>query len=184
MTSKSKKVVLGVVVCLIALIGILGATGPKHTHAESSIVINHPIGQVFAYIQMLKNGEQWSPWAKMDPNMKMDYHGQDGAAGNSVSWDGNFSVGSGTQTMTAIDPNKRIDYRLDFTRPMKGTATAYFTTEKTPDNQTKVTWGMDSENVTFMSRFMARAMNCQNMMEKVFAEGLGNMKAILEKPAQ
>jgi len=182
MTAKSKKTVLGVIVALVALIAILGTTGPKHTHAESSIVINRPVSQVFSYLLPLKNGEQWSPWSKMDPTMKIDYQGADGAIGSSLNWVGNSKVGEGTQTLTAVQPDKRLEYRLEFRKPMAGVATAYFTTDAGEQpNTTKVTWGLDADNTNFVQRLMARVMNCEGMMEKIFAGGLVDLKTALEK---
>ncbi|HEY8963308.1 MAG TPA: SRPBCC family protein [Alphaproteobacteria bacterium] len=184
MTAKSKKIVLGIAAvfaALIVLVVILGATAPKDMHVEQSIVINKPIGQVFAYLRDLKNGEQWGPWYKMDPNMTLEYHGQDGAVGSWVSWSGNHDVGVGEQEIKAIDPNKRIDYELRFKKPMEGVSTSYFTTSADgPTSPTTVVWGMDSNDMPFMARAVSRIINCKAMMEKTFAEGLTDLKAKLE----
>ena len=65
-------------------------------HVEKSIVINQPKEDVFAYLVLLKNQDNFSIWAQMDPNMVKSYRGTDGQVGFVSRWESeNPDVGVG-----------------------------------------------------------------------------------------
>jgi len=179
MKTETRKKLFGLLGALVLIFAVLSITAPTQMHAEQSIVINRPVGYVFNYLRSLRAGEQWSPWFKMDPDMKVEYRGPDRSVGGIVAWDGNKNVGSGEQEIKAIERNKRIDYELRFKKPMEGISTAYLATEAV-EGGTKVTWGMDSP-MPFPFNVFGFLMNCKGMIEKVYAEGLANLKTTLEK---
>jgi len=169
-------------IALAALVGlflIVGLITPKEFHMERSIVINKPVGEVFAYLQPLKNQEQWSPWAKKDPNMKKSYQGEDGVVGFISSWDGNKEVGAGSQEIMKIIPGDRIEYELRFKKPMEATDSAYITTHAINPTQTRVSWGMDG-HTPFPGNVICLVMNMKSKLAKDFDEGLVSLKGILE----
>ena len=46
---------------------------------EREVIINKPKNDVFNYVRYLKNHANFSKWATMDPQMKKEYKGIDGA---------------------------------------------------------------------------------------------------------
>ena len=116
---------------------------------EKTVAINRNTNEVFNYLKQTKNHDNFSECNMKDPNMKKEYAGTDGTKGFIYSWDSkDKSVGAGSQEITNITEQGRIDYRLKFTRPMKNTATSAFILEKTRENNTAVTCPFQS-----MSKF-------------------------------
>jgi len=173
---KILKRILIVLVALIALVLIIALFVDKDYHAETQVTINKPKQQVFDYIKYLRNQDNFSVWARMDPNMKKEYRGTDGTVGFVSAWDGD-EVGAGEQEITGIREGDRVDYELRFKRPFESTAAAYMATEASGD-QTVVKWGLNGSspypfNVTNL--FMT------GMLEKDLKMGLDTLKSVLEK---
>src|SRR5579859_6234027 len=119
-------IILLVIVGIIVLFLLVAAVTGKEMVIERSIVINKPLPQVFDYIKYIKNHDNFSIWAMMDPGMKREYRGTDGMEGFVFSWDSskNKNVGAGEQEIKKIVPNQRIEFDLRFSRPMKNLAKA------------------------------------------------------------
>jgi uncharacterized protein YndB with AHSA1/START domain len=162
----------------VAVILAIAAIMPKDFKIEKEITVNKPVAQVFSYLKMSKNFEQWSPWAKKDPNMKKEFKGQDGTVGFVSSWSGNREVGAGEQEITQITENEKITYELRFTKPMKATNHAYLITESVGENETKVVWGMTGRT-PFPFNLICFFMH--GKVESEFAMGLKDLKMNLEK---
>ena len=94
---------------------------PDDYRLTRQTVIAAPAAAVFAQVNDLKNWDDWSPWAKLDPNAKVTFSGPQSGPGATFKWDGNDKVGAGTMTITESKPNQRIATRTDFTRPFAGT---------------------------------------------------------------
>lgn len=134
---------------------------------------------VFAHVGDLQGWDAWSPWAEMDPDMDKTYAGDQGAVGSSYHWSGNRKVGEGRMTISAVEPNERIEIDLHFLRPFKSENVTEFTL--TPDGDgTSVTWRMTGPN-TFMTKvmgFFGRSMD--KMVGPDFEKGLGKLKGLAE----
>ncbi len=173
-----KKILLFLLVIIVLLL-IVGLFVPKVMKSEKEIVINKPKQQIFDYIKSLKNQNNFSKWAKMDPEMKQSMRGTDGAVGSVNSWEGNSKVGKGEQEVTKIDDGKRVDFELRFEKPMKSTSTAYITTETITDSTTKVKWGYEGK-----IPYPFNVMNTFGTMTKLigddFSTGLANLKQQME----
>lgn len=165
---------------LIAIVCILGLVAPKDFLVEREITINKPNMVVFEYLKSLKNQNQWSVWAKMDPNMKSSYRGTDGTVGFVSAWEGNSDVGKGEQEIKAITEGARIEMELRFMEPFEATNSAYMTTTATGENQTAVKWGLSGKS-PFPMNIMFLFMNMDKSLGKDFEEGLANLKVELEK---
>jgi len=150
-------------------------------HVEKSIVINQPKEDVFAYLVLLKNQDNFSIWAQMDPNMVKSYRGTDGQVGFVSRWESeNPDVGVGEQEIMKIDPGKRIDFQLRFYKPFEATEPAYMTTTATDAKSTTVSWGFSGHmdyptNITFLF------MDFEKIIGDDLQTGLNNLKVILEK---
>ena len=175
-----KKILIGLV-ALIAIILIAAIFIKKEFGTTRSVVVNKPLKEVFEYLKLLKNQNEYSKWASMDPNMKKIYTGTDGTVGFISAWKSQQKeVGSGEQEITAILEGKRIDYDLRFKEPFESNAKTYFTTEALNENQTKVTWGF-SGAMSYPFNFLLIFMNMEEMIGADFQTGLNNMKGIIEK---
>ena len=112
------KKILIFILALVGLFLLAGLVIDKEYTISHSITINKPQQEVFNYVKLFKNQENYSVWVMADPNIKLKYEGEDGTVGAKVSWDGNDDVGAGSQTITNIT-NDRINVDLHFIRPMK-----------------------------------------------------------------
>src|SRR5690348_8976388 len=89
-----KKIILFIVV-LIAAVLIYAATRPNSFRIERSADIKASPDKVFALINDFHRWGAWSPWEKLDPNMKRTFGGPAAGQGSTYAWQGNSKVGSG-----------------------------------------------------------------------------------------
>ena len=165
---------------IILLLLILALIAPKTYDVSRSVVVEKPRKEVFEYLRFLKNMDDWSPWAKKDPNMKKEFKGTDGEVGAISSWVGNKEVGEGEQEITKIIDGERVEGKLRFFKPWKSEADCYFITEDSGARATKVTWGFKGDNKFPMS-IMMLFMSMDKMVGKDFEEGLATLKEIMDK---
>lgn len=161
------------------MIVILALIAPKTYNVSRSVEITRKKDEVFEYLKSLKKMDEWSPWAKKDPNMEKRFSGTDGEVGAVSYWKGNKDVGEGEQEIVRIIDGERIDSELRFLKPWKSTSDCYC---QVADNngKTLVTWGFSGKNKFPMS-IMMLFMSMDKMVGKDFEMGLSNLKEILEK---
>lgn len=170
-----------IVVTLIAIPLVIAAFTEKTYDVEREVVINQPKESVFNYIKYLKNQNDYSKWAKMDPNMTKTYRGTDGEVGFVSAWDSkNEEVGTGEQEIIAIKAGERIDFELRFLKPFESTAPAYMITESLSDNETKVKWGF-SGRMNYPMNLMLLIMDFEQIIGDDLQTGLDNLKNIQEQ---
>ena len=174
-------IIVFIIIGIVILALIVALVAKKEYSVEREITINKPKPDVFKYIRLLKNQDNFSVWAKIDPAMKKESKGIDGTVGFVSTWDSeNKNVGKGEQEIMEINNDHRIDYELRFMKPFKSTSEAYFVTELVSDNQTKVTWGFKGK-MNYPMNLMLLFLNMEKMIGKDFESGLKNLKIILEK---
>lgn len=169
-------IILGIIVFLL----LLGLIVSKDMKASREVIINKPVSEVFDYIKYLKNQDNFSKWASMDPNMKKSYTGTDGTVGFVSAWEGNKKVGQGEQEIKAIKEGSQVDYELRFIKPFRSFAKSTMTTTANDAKSTKVTWGFESK-MNYPMNLMKVFMNMEKMIGNDFSTGLNKLKAILEK---
>ncbi|HMO60453.1 MAG TPA: SRPBCC family protein [Ferruginibacter sp.] len=166
---------------LVLLALVVALFVPKAMKAEREIVIAKPKEQVFDYIKYLKNQDNYSKWALMDPDMKKEYRGTDGTVGFVSAWESEKDdVGKGEQEIKAIEEGKRIDFELRFVKPFESTAQAYMLTDAVDSSHTKVSWGF-SGNMAWPINIFRLFMDPEKAIGDDFAAGLSKLKAILEQ---
>lgn len=170
---------LYVILGIISLLLIAGLLISKDIKATREIVINKPAGEVFNYIKLLKNQQNYSKWATLDLNMKNEFRGTDGTPGFVNSWVGNKKVGKGEQEILAVSDGW-LDTELRFEKPFKSIAKAKMTTEAISNTTTKVSWGFESK-MNYPMNTMKLFMNMEKAVGNDFAIGLQNLKTVLEK---
>lgn len=166
---------------LIAFILVIALFTQKNYALKREITINRSKEIVFDYVKLLKNQDNFSVWAQMDPNMKKEFRGTDGTVGFVSSWDSeNENVGKGEQEIKKIVDGERIDFELRFYEPFEATDNAYITAESLNDSITKVVWGFDG-SFAYPMNLMLLFMDMNEMVGKDLREGLDNLKVVLEK---
>ncbi|SDX49129.1 Polyketide cyclase / dehydrase and lipid transport [Lutibacter oricola] len=171
-------IALYVLLILVLLIVILAIIAPKSYDVSRSISINKPLPEVFQYLRLIKNQDNWSPWAEKDPNMKKTFTGTDGEIGFVSAWVGNKDVGEGEQELIGIVENEVVKSQLRFFKPWKSQSDAYLKVEEDGD-RTKVIWGFSGNN-KFPISIMMLFMNMDKAVGKDFEFGLNKLKTILE----
>lgn len=166
---------------LIFILLIIALFVRKEYSLVREINISKPVNEVFDYLKFLKNQDNFSKWALMDPNMKKEYKGVDASVGFISAWDSkNKNVGKGEQEIKNLSEGKRIDYEIRFIKPFSGVAQSYLTIENISGNETRINWGFASK-MKYPMNLMLLFMNMDKMLGNDLETGLKNLKNILEK---
>ncbi|MCB9014599.1 MAG: SRPBCC family protein [Lentimicrobiaceae bacterium] len=173
--------ILFVLGSLIALVLIVALFVKSEYAVERQTVIDKPAADVFNYVKYLKNQDNYSVWASMDPQMKKDYRGTDATVGFVSAWDSeNKDVGKGEQEITKITEGQRIDFVIRFIEPFESTDYAYMTTQSENDSTTRVTWAFNGK-MKYPMNMMLLFMDMEGMLGGDLEKGLANLKGIMEK---
>lgn len=178
---KKIKIIVIVIVVIVAIPLIAALFIDGKYAVEREVTINQPKDMVFDYVKMLKNQDNFSVWAKMDPDMKKTFTGTDGTVGFISAWDSeNKDVGKGEQEIIGIKEGERIDFELRFLEPFEATDNAYMTTEELDSSMVKVKWGFNGE-MAYPMNIMLLFMDMEEMLAGDLQTGLDNLKVELEK---
>jgi effector-binding domain-containing protein len=171
---KKTLVFLGILVVILIVVGFLL---PRQVHVERSTTIAAPRATVFTIVNGFRMFSKWSPWAELDPNMKVTIEGPEWGVGAKQSWSGDpKKVGSGSEVITDSVPYESLTCALDFGE--QGKAISRFTFATEGDN-TKVVWGMDADmGKGPVGRYFGLMMD--SMVGKDFAKGLAGLKTLAE----
>ncbi len=132
-------------------------------------------------LKYLKNQDNFSVWAKIDPEMHQEFRGTDGTIGFVSAWDSQVKeAGSGEQEITGITEGERIDYVIRFFKPMKSTDNAFMSFKSENDSVTKITWCFYGK-MKYPGNLMLLFMDMDAMLGKDLSGGLENLKSLLEK---
>jgi hypothetical protein len=175
-------VILLVIAAVIVLLVAVVATRPSDFRVTRSTAISAPPAVVFAQVNDFRNWDGWSPWARMDPEMKATYAGPAAGTRAVYSWVGNNKVGEGRMTIMESHPSDLVRIKLEFIKPFAATNTAEFTFQP-QGNQTTVTWNMTGKK-NFMTKAMGLVMNMDKMIGGQFDQGLAQMKSVAETAAK
>ncbi len=173
---KKLKVAGVALVALVVLFLGIGLVLPSEVVVTRDIVISAKPEVIFPHLNGPKPLLAWSPWAKRDPNATWTFEGPESGVGAKYSWSGNDDVGTGSQTITAVVQNKRVETSLDFGE--SGPATAWFELEPQGEN-TRVIWGLRSELGRPLGGWIGLMMD--GFVGKDYEEGLANLKQLVER---
>jgi Polyketide cyclase / dehydrase and lipid transport len=171
-----RRIALGLAILVVVLAAVI-AMQPSAFVVERSAAIGAPADVVYGHIQNLRAWEAWSPWAKMDPQMKSSYEGPEAGVGASTSWDGP-KAGKGRMTITAAMPDQEVDIKLEFLAPMQATNRASFRLVPS-GTDTEVTWRMEGSN-GFVGKAFGLFMDVDQMVGRDFEKGLASLKTVAE----
>ncbi|WP_166923867.1 SRPBCC family protein [Flavobacterium poyangense] len=175
------KRILAAVLLVLSIVLITAYFMPKSYAIEREIIIHKPVDSVFNYVRYLKNQNEFSVWANIDPKMKLSYKGTDGSVGAISAWESTVKeVGVGEQEITKITEGKRLDFALRFKEPMNDTAVGFMSTESLAADQTKVKWGINGV-IPYPMNIMLPFMKMDQMIGNDLQKGLDNLKAKMEE---
>ena len=175
-----KKILMVVAVIVVAVLGF-AATRPDTFEVTRSAQINAPAELVYAQVTDFRAWAAWSPWEKMDPNMKRTFEGPNLGVGAKYAWKGAGGVGTGSMHITEAKPFEHIGLDLVFTEPFPANnRTDFDFVEK--DGVTTMTWKMSGKQ-GFGAKLMGVFMSMDRMVGGDFEKGLASMKANTEKVA-
>jgi carbon monoxide dehydrogenase subunit G len=173
-----KKILPAVAVLIVGLLGY-AATRPGTMRVERQTTIQAPPDRIFTLINDFHNWTAWSPWEKMDPDMKRTYPGMQSGKGAAYEWTGNSDVGSGRMEITDVAPPSRITIDVEFNEPFAAHNVSEFTLVP-QGNATTVTWAMSGQNA-YMAKLMGIFVDMDDMIGRDFETGLANLKTVAEK---
>lgn len=125
---------------------------------------------VYARIADFHRWTEWSPWEGMDPDLARTYTGPDSGVGATYAWSGNRKAGAGEMSITAAEPQRRIELNLNFIKPFRSNNTTVFDLEDR-DGQTHVTWTMTGPK-SLMAKVMGIFVSMDKLIGKDFERGL------------
>jgi len=175
---KALKIIGAILLTIIVIMGILGAIAPKSFQVERSIEIEAPADKIFKYLNLWEYYEKWSPWQELDPDMKIEITGTDGAEGSVYSWEGTEKVGKGKMTKTKVEANQLVEYNLHFMTPFESHNEGYMSMQPS-GNGYKVSWGMKGKS-PFPFNIMGLFYNMDKLIGKDFEKGLNKLKSTVE----
>jgi len=163
----------------LVLVGVgVIATRPAEFVIQRSATFAARPEVAFALVNDFHAWDAWSPYAKLDPAMKVTYEGAPAGVGATYGWSGDNKIGAGRMTIVESKPSEKIAIDLEFARPMAARNLATFTF--VPDGAgTRVTWAMSGRN-GFMGKAFGMVVNMDQLVGTQFEEGLASMKALAE----
>ncbi len=168
-----------IVAVLIAGFLAFASTRPNKFSLIRSMDIKASPETIFAHLNDFKNWGAWSPWDKMDPDLKRNFSGSESGKGAHYSWIGNKKVGEGNMEITRSIPSSNVELNLNFLKPFKASNVTEFKITRNGD-MTNVSWEMRGP-LNLMMKVMHMFMNMDGMVGKDFEKGLTNLKSIVER---
>jgi hypothetical protein len=178
------KILLGALLAIVAAVLVFVAVvamQPADFRITRSATIAAPPAVVFDQVNHLRKWEAWSPWAKLDPNVKNTFEGPPSGEGAKFHWSGNDDVGEGVMTVTESRAPEFLQLNLQFVRPFEDAATVQFDFKPAGEG-TEVIWTMLGQN-NFMAKAMCLFMDMDAMIGGDFERGLADMKKLAEAAA-
>ena len=166
------------VVGLIAAVLGFAATRPGEFRLRRTHRINAAPGKIFPHINDFRRWEVWSPWEKLDPELKRTHSGAASGKGAVYEWEGNSKAGKGRMEIVESSAPGKLIIKIDFLKPFEAHNTVEFMLEPKA-NATDVTWSMFGPN-PYMMKVMGVFVDMDKMIGKDFEKGLASLKTVAE----
>jgi len=172
-----KKIGIAVGAALVVLV-IAISLQPGEFKIQRSRKVMAPPGVVYLFVQDFHRWSVWSPWEKLDPNLKREYSGAKSGTGAVYDWVGNNQAGQGRMTIEKATNSREVQIKLEFIKPFAATNQTVFLFEKNGE-ATVVTWTMTGKN-SFMGKAFSLLMDMDELVGKDFEKGLEGLKRAAE----
>jgi uncharacterized protein YndB with AHSA1/START domain len=165
-------------VALIAGVAYYASTKPDSCRFSRSIHIEAPPEKIFPLIDDPRAMNEWNPFVKADPGVKLSYSGPAKGVGAINDFDGNNKVGAGrAEIVESVCPSKVvIALRMD--RPMKCQNRVEFTIVPNRSGS-DITWAM-SGHQPFIGKLFSLFVDTEKMVGGAFESGLVDLKSRAE----
>lgn len=172
------KILIGIVAVLVVFLGYVSTREGQFNYSRSG-VINAPAEKIFPYLSDFSKGGEWSPYEKIDPNMKKTITGAPAQVGHAMDFEGNSDAGSGRLEMLRVVPNELVEIKLIMTKPVH--AENIVTYKLTPEagGGTRFTWSMSGDG-GFLTKLISVFIDCEKMIAGQFEVGINNLKTLIE----
>ncbi|CAN5555144.1 hypothetical protein BH10PSE7_BH10PSE7_37370 [soil metagenome] len=176
-----KRFVIRIVWALVALtVVFMGGAYvlPDEAVVERHIDIAAPIGTVWPLVSDLRNFNRFSPWADLNSETHYSFEGPATGTGQKMTWSSaNAEVGAGSQTITAMTDQKRVETELDF----GGMGKASVAFDLAPaDTGTHVIWRFSSPLNNPLERWLGLLYD--RWIGADYERGLTRLKTVAETP--
>lgn len=169
-----QKVLYGVG-AFVALILLGGFLLPSHSRFVVTADIDAPRATVFALVNSMRRQDLWAPVAVTDPNAKVVFSGHERGLGSTITWDG-IIVGSGTQSITASQPNEFVETTIN--AGDAGESRTWFELED-GIGFTRVRWGFEHDyGLNVIGRYFGIMVS--GIIRKEFEASVENLRDLAE----
>ncbi len=176
-----KKALIAFLLALLVVAAYV-QTRPATYLVTRTTAIAVPPAAVFIFVNDFHNWTKWSPWAKLDPQMKETYEGPSSGVGAVYKWSGNDKAGEGVMTIAESKQDQSVAINLSFTKPYASSSVVKL--EMSPEGAgSAVTWTMTGEN-NFLLKAMSVFVSMDQMVGADFEKGLTQLKSAAEAAAK
>jgi uncharacterized protein YndB with AHSA1/START domain len=167
-----RAILLGLLAVLALAIAFI-ASRPSGFVVERNALVAAQPETVFPLLNDFHQWSRWSPYEKLDPNMKRTFEGPASGPGASYAWSGNGDVGAGRMEIVDASPGKSVTIDLEFSKPFRTKNLTTFTLLPL-EGGTRVIWSMRGEN-GFLGKAMSLFVDMDALVGKDFEQGLANL---------
>ena len=170
---------------LIVVLVLLGAfvfyvsIQPGEFNYSRKTTVNASAEKTFSQINDFHNWKGWSPWANIDPSMKLDITGAPAGVGAVYHWSGNGKAGEGIMKLVESKELAMVKIEIQFIKPFAANNVALFTLTPSGTGGTEVVWGMSGKR-PFIIKLMGIFLDMENLIGKDFEKGLASLKKVVE----
>lgn len=170
---------VSILAVIIAGVLIAAIFVEKQYLIKQELIIDVPHTKVYSYLKNLKNQTNYNKWVMTDPNVRLNYTGEDGEVGFVMAWDSdNKNVGRGEQEIKKLIENSIVASEVRFIKPFTGIAQAQFDIVSINEGQTRLSWSLGGERKYPLNLTMKVF---DGMLSKDIYTSLNNIKNIIEK---
>lgn len=171
-----KRILTLFVVIILGLV-LVSFLLPRDVKVARSIEIDAPAAEVFAKVNGLKVGADWSPRLVCDPKVNLQYSGPDTGVAAKLEWTSEHSqVCIGKQQIVESIESQNVVTALDFGG--QGTALAAFNLVEA-GGKIMITWDLETDmGISPIGRHMGLMMD--KWVGGDYEVGLSNLKAMIE----
>lgn len=167
------------IIGMLLLIGVLLPIFlPAKFSMSRAVEIQAPVSTVFSRLTSLNEYVKWNPFPEGDPTNQATVTGE--GVGSYLVWKGE-KTGEGKMTITNIEPEKKIEVKMEFYTPMSAEGLVQWTTSAKSTSVTELKWSFE-QNLPYFFRYFGLFMD--SMMGKHFEKGLLNFKGMAESATQ